>query len=138
MASQQIAARRVLKAAGFALSLVAASPLIVVAWLEKRLTRSEALFLLASETLAIVPGFPGWLLRGAYYCGTLDRCSWEVRLGFGSLFTHRNAAVGSRVSTGAYCVIGHADIGDDVMIGSRVSIPSGRRQHLDDAGRLAP
>jgi acetyltransferase-like isoleucine patch superfamily enzyme len=38
---------------------------------------------------------------------------------------------------GAYCVIGHADIGPGVRIGSRVSIPSGKRQHLDAAGRLS-
>jgi acetyltransferase-like isoleucine patch superfamily enzyme len=39
---------------------------------------------------------------------------------------------------GAYCVIGHARIGDEVMMASRVSIPSGKRQHLDEAGRLSP
>jgi len=37
---------------------------------------------------------------------------------------------------GSYCVIGHVDIGEEVMMGSRVSVPSGRRQHLDDEGRL--
>lgn len=85
----------------------------------------------------MLPGFPGQWLRGAYYFGTLERCSWETHIGFGSLFTHRSAIVGARVSTGAYCVIGSAAIGADVMIGSRVSIPSGKRQHLDDRGTLA-
>jgi acetyltransferase-like isoleucine patch superfamily enzyme len=38
---------------------------------------------------------------------------------------------------GAYCVIGHADIGPEVMMGSRVSIPSGKRQHFDDSGQIS-
>jgi acetyltransferase-like isoleucine patch superfamily enzyme len=77
------------------------------------------------------------LLLGAYYYGTLEHCSWETHIGFGSLFTHRAASLGARVSIGAYCVIGHARVGDDVRMGSRVSIPSGKRQHLDDQGRPA-
>jgi len=129
--------RRSLKAGVFLLSLIITAPLIVVAWLEEKLARGEALFLLSSQALAVLPGFLGSCLRGAYYYGTLERCSWQTHIGFGSLFTHRGAAVGSRVSMGAYCVIGHARIGDGVMIGSRVSIPSGRRQHLDEEGRLA-
>ena len=136
--SSSSAVRRTAKAVVFAVSLLVVLPLIVLAWLEKRLSRSEILFLLCAQSLAVVPGFPGQWLRGAYYFGTLERCSWEVRFGFGTLFTHRGALIGPRVSTGAYCVIGHANIGGDVMIGSRVSIPSGKRQHLDEAGRLAP
>lgn len=130
--------RAAVKAAVFAVALLLVLPLIVLAWLEKRLSRGEIVFLLCAQFLAVVPGFPGQWLRGAYYFGTLDQCSWEVRFGFGTLFTHRGAVIGRRVSTGAYCVIGHAHVGEDVMIGSRVSIPSGKRQHLDEAGRLAP
>ena len=130
--------RRAVKGTVFAVALLVVLPLVVLAWLEKRLSRGEVFFLLCAQSLAVVPGFPGRWLRGAYYFGTLDRCSWEVRFGFGTLFTHRGVLVGPRVSTGAYCVIGHAKIGEDVMIGSRVSIPSGKRQHLDEAGRLAP
>ena len=37
---------------------------------------------------------------------------------------------------GAFCVIGSAAIDDEVMIGSRVSIPSGKRQHIDEEGQL--
>ena len=132
------AVRRSAKALVFAIALLIVLPLIVLSCLEKRLSRSELVFLLCAQWLAVIPGFPGQWLRGAYYFGTLDRCSWEVRFGFGTLLTHRGATIGPRVSTGAYCVMGHAMIGADVMMGSRVSIPSGKRQHLDDAGRLAP
>jgi acetyltransferase-like isoleucine patch superfamily enzyme len=34
-------------------------------------------------------------------------------------------------------VLGHVNIGADVRLASRVSIPSGRRQHLDDSGALS-
>ena len=129
--------RRLAKETAFFVSLVIAVPLIVLAWCEKRLTSSETVFTACAQLLALVPGFAGRWLRGAYYFGTLDRCSWEIHIGFGSLFTHRGAELGPRVSMGAYCVIGHARIGEGVMMGSRVSIPSGKRQHLDDEGRLA-
>jgi acetyltransferase-like isoleucine patch superfamily enzyme len=129
--------RRMLKALAFVLSVILTSPLIVLSWLESKLSRGEILFILGSHSLAVVPGFIGSALRGAFYSGTLERCSWETHIGFGTLFTHRGVEVGPRVSTGAYCVIGHARIGSDVMIGSRVSIPSGKRQHLDEEGRLA-
>ncbi len=130
--------RRAVKAGVFALALLAMLPLIAFAWLEQRLTRTEVIFALFAQALAVVPGFPGHWLRAAYYFGTLDRCSWEVRIGFGTLFSHRSVTIARHVSMGAYCMIGHARIGEDVMIGSRVSIPSGKRQHLDEQGRLAP
>ena len=113
------------------------SPLIVVAWLEKRLTRSEAVFVTFGQLLALAPGLIGTYLRAAYYFGTLDACDWEVHLGFGSVLTHRHANLARNVSTGAYCIIGHATIGEGVRLASRISIPSGKRQHLDESGRLS-
>jgi len=130
-------ARRLLKALAMAVGLMLVAPLLLLAWLEKSCSRSEEVFTGCAQLLALVPGLPGVLLRGAYYFGTLARCSWEVRLGFGSHLTHRGARLGARVSTGSFCVIGHAEIGDDVMMASRVSIPSGKRQHLDEQGRLS-
>jgi acetyltransferase-like isoleucine patch superfamily enzyme len=129
--------RRVFKALVFAVAWVLVLPLIVLVWLEKRLTRSEELFLLCNQIMATGPGFVGRWLRAAYYCGTLDACSWEVHIGFGSLFSHRGARIGSRVSTGSYCVLGHVTVEADVRMASRVSVPSGRRQHFDAEGQLA-
>jgi len=37
---------------------------------------------------------------------------------------------------GGYCIVGTASIGDGVMMASRVSIPSGKRQHVDVTGKL--
>ena len=126
-----------MKAVIFATCWLVCLPLIALVWCERRLSSGALLFTLFGQLLAILPGFPGLWLRGAYYFGTLERCSWETHIGFGTLFTHRGVVIGPRASLGAYCVIGHARIGSDVMIGSRVSIPSGKRQHLDEEGRLA-
>lgn len=129
---------RAIKTVAFAICLILVSPLILLARLEQHLWDGEAWFGLLAQLLAPVPGLPGGYLRGAYYFGTLKQCSWETRVGYGSIFTHRGGSLGERASMGAYCVIGHANIGAGAMIGSRVSIPSGKRQHLDDNGELSP
>lgn len=134
---ERSALRRFAKSAVFGASLVLVAPFVAAAWIEKRMTRSEHLFVLLSQLLAILPGLPGVWLRGAFYFGALDACSHETHIGFGSIFTHRSASVGRWASLGNYCVIGHARLGESVMIGSRVSVPSGKRQHLADDGRLS-
>jgi acetyltransferase-like isoleucine patch superfamily enzyme len=113
------------------------APLWLLSWLEKRVTKSEALFALGAQLCAIVPGHPGLWIRAAYYRATLDDCSWRTHIGFGSLFTHRGAHVADRVSTGAWCVLGHVRLGANARLASRVSIPSGKRQHLDESGALS-
>lgn len=127
---------RLIKILAFCLALLMAAPLILLAWIEKRLLRTEGVFLTAAQLVAPLPGPVGTYVRSAYYFGTLDQCSWEVHVGYGTLFTHRGAKLSSRVSTGAYCVIGHARLGAGVRLASRVSIPSGKRQHFDESGRL--
>lgn len=120
----------------FVVCVALVAPLIAIAWLEKHVLPGEVLFTLFAQVLAVAPGLPGSYLRAAYYFGTLEQCSWEIHVGFGTIFTHRGGAIGSRASMGSYCVLGHARIGAEVMIGSRVSIPSGKRQHFDEEGRL--
>jgi acetyltransferase-like isoleucine patch superfamily enzyme len=129
--------RRTIKAGTFAFCLLLTAVPVALAWVEKRVWNGQGLFALFSQLLAVVPGAPGVQLRAAFYFATLDRCHWEVHIGFGSLFVHRGAELGRHVSTGAYCVIGHATIGDGVRLASRVSIPSGKRQHLDERGALS-
>jgi acetyltransferase-like isoleucine patch superfamily enzyme len=55
--------------------------------------------------------------------------SADVFIDFGSFFAHPTARVGRNVTIGAYCILGTVTIGDDVLVGSRVSIPSGKYQH---------
>ena len=127
---------RLLKRCVFAAAVLVVWPLWVLSWLERRLGLGEEAFLFGAQLLALMPGLPGAFLRSAYYVGTLERCHWEVRVGFGSIFVKRAASMARHASMGNYCVIGNADIGEGVMIGSRVSVPSGKRQHFDSNGQL--
>ncbi len=128
--------KAVIKACLFAAAVVGVSPLILLSWIESRVGRNELIFTGCAQLLALVPSHPGVLLRAAFYWGALTSCSWETHIGFGSLFTHRGARISRNVSTGAYCVLGHVTVGAGVMMGSRVSIPSGKRQHFDEDGRV--
>lgn len=112
------------------------SPLVLIAWVEKKTSVREAIFVGLGQFLGLFPGIIGSYLRAAYYWGLLERCSWEIHVGFGSYFSQRGAELGVNVAMGGYCIIGTASIGDGVMIASRVSIPSGKRQHIDESGRL--
>src|SRR5689334_8829855 len=136
MRSESMSVRRLAKAAAFTVCLTAVAPFIALCWSEKHLLRGDVFFNLFAQWLALFPGIPGIYLRGAYYFGTLEGCSWEVHVGFGSIFTHRGGTLAARASMGSYCVIGHVRIGPGAMIGSRVSMPSGKRQHVDDEGQL--
>jgi len=81
--------------------------------------------------LSLIPGKIGSYLRVAFYRFTLESMSPQVYVGFGSFFSKREARVGEEVSIGGYCIIGQASIGERVEIASRVSILSGRHQHLE-------
>ena len=73
---------------------------------------------------------------GAFYRMSLDACSDDFDLCFGTMITHRHVSIGHRVYVGGRCTIGQAIIEDDVMIGSNVDLLSGRRQHhFDDVHR---
>jgi acetyltransferase-like isoleucine patch superfamily enzyme len=128
---------RMLKRLVFAVAAVVVSPAVLAARAESAFGGGESVFSGFAELFSMVPGRPGTLLRAAYYAGTLRQASWETSVGFGTVFVHRAASLGRHASLGRYCVIGEADIGESVMIGSRVSVPSGKRQHLDDDGRLS-
>ena len=128
--------RRYLKKAIFTSAFLLVSPLVLIAWIEKRVSRSEVIFIGLGQFLALFPGMIGTYVRAAYYFVLLDRCSWEIHVGFGSYFSHRAAKLGANVAMGGYCIVGTVSIGDEVMMASRVSIPSGKRQHVDTSGKL--
>lgn len=99
--------------------------------------RVETMFALFAQAFAAAPGIPGDYLRIAYYKLTLDRCSLDSRIQFGSFFAHARAQVGRGVYIGSYCILGQAAIGDRTQIASGVQILSGRQQHRRDAeGRI--
>jgi virginiamycin A acetyltransferase len=100
--------------------------------------RFGAMFTLGAHGFSRVPGIIGDYLRIAFYRLTLDRCSLESRISFGSFFAHPHAQVGVGVYIGSYCILGCCSIGDRTQIASQVQILSGRRQHSrDEAGQVS-
>jgi len=128
--------RRFLKKFIFVFSLALTSPFIFVSWLENRLFQSEDLFVSLGQFLSLIPGKLGTCFRAAYYFSTLENSSWEIHIGFGSYLSHRGASLGRNVAIGSFCVIGTAAIEEETVLASRVSIPSGKRQHLDESGNI--
>lgn len=95
--------------------------------------RVHPLFSFWAQACALAPGLPGDYLRIAYYRLTLEECSLESRIQFGSFFAHREARVARGVYIGSYCVLGMTRIGERSQIASGVQILSGRKQHSRDA-----
>jgi virginiamycin A acetyltransferase len=76
-------------------------------------------------------------LRKCYYRLTLRAFPLSSEVGFLSQFTHRGAEVGERVYVGSGTHLGTITIGEGALIGSRVSVLSGKNQHqLGPDGRL--
>jgi acetyltransferase-like isoleucine patch superfamily enzyme len=112
------------------LSQLLSLPFAATCWLESQLSKeSEVIFIFWSNLFALVPGLPGAFLRRGYYSLTLDKCSMNCHIGFGSMFTHRSAKVEDNVYLGNYCTIGSALLGENSLIGSRSSLLSGSQQH---------
>lgn len=82
-----------------------------------------------SQCLSLLPGRCGCLVRWSFYFLAARRCSWDVTIEFGTIFSSPNIEIGRHVYIGAYCVLGDVQIGNGVRIASGVSIPSGSRQH---------
>jgi acetyltransferase-like isoleucine patch superfamily enzyme len=90
---------------------------------------SDLIFRTCSEALALVPYFPGVILRYEFYRFALRRCGSNVLIESGAVFIYRDIAIGSNVLIGRYSIVHHCDIGDYVLIGERCTLLSGSRQH---------
>ena len=90
---------------------------------------NEAVFEFSAKLLSLVPGKIGQYIRTAFYKMTLTECHCDLMVGFGFFFAHPTARVGRRVGMGSYTIVDTAVIGAGVLIGSRVSVLSGKYQH---------
>lgn len=100
---------------------------------------AETVFHICTNMVALLPGLPGVFLRRAFYSLTLESCSMHCHIGFGSLFSHRDVTVGKNVYIGNYSMFGASHIGEHCLIGSRVSVLSGKALHmLDENGMWTP
>ena len=122
--------RKLFKNFIFIIASIIVLPLIIIVKLEEHITRSEKLFQMSGQFLSLFPGFIGDTLRLGFYFFTLKKCSKDICICFGSLIPHRDTAIGKNSVIGAYSIIGRAEIGEGVLISSRVSILSGKHQHM--------
>lgn len=90
---------------------------------------SDIIFRTFSEMLAMVPYFPGVILRYEFYRFTLRSCGRNVVVESGAVFIYRDVTVGDHVLIGRYSIVHHCDIGDHTLIGERCTFLSGSRQH---------
>lgn len=116
-------------------------PLVIICKLEEIVFSKDAetLFHVCTHLVALLPGLPGVFLRRGFYSLTLDKCSTHCHIGFGSIFSHRFTTVEKHVYIGNYSIIGSAVLSERCLIGSRVSILSGKALHvLDEDGLWTP
>ncbi len=118
-----------LKALTNGLCAAAAAPAAALCLAELRLTGRDEAFLFWGQALALVPGLPGKYLRRAFYRWTLKACAADCDIGFLSYFNDRGAEVGPRVYVGCGAILGRVRLGAGALIGNRVSVMNGRRQH---------
>lgn len=123
--------KRVLKRVIFICCVVIVSPLILLSYLESWFTRGkgERIYCGCAEILALAPTSIGNYLRKAYYWAVCAGVSPDAQFNFMSLLAHRENIIRAGVVIGAHTTIGYADIGENVLFGSKISIISGKYQH---------
>ncbi len=123
-----------LKDVANAIALALVAPFAATCWLEAKAgTGREGVFCFWAQLFSFLPGYPGMVLRRAFYRLVLDRCSAQFYVGFGALFSHRQAVVEEGVYVGPYALIGSARLREGCLIGSRASLLSGGELHVLDA-----
>lgn len=82
-----------------------------------------------SQCFSLIPGVIGVILRRAFYRQILSTCARDCTVSFGTIVATRDIVIGEGTYIGAHCNIGHVVIGRDVLIGSNVTVLSGKHQH---------
>jgi len=124
--------KRALKALARGIARVAITP-VLVSYHVRALVGKDQAFRSSSQFLSLAPGMSGDYLRREFYRLTLRECAKTAQISFGALFSSAAARVGENAYIGAYCIVGNADIGRDVLLGSSVHLLSGKHQHgIDD------
>lgn len=115
-------------------------PLAALCMIEQHfLPQSELVFNTCAQLVSILPGIPGAFLRRGFYHWTLEKCSLDCHIGFGTIFSHRETIVEDHVYIGNYALIGSAHLHKHCLIGSRTSILSGKALHvIGDDGLWTP
>jgi acetyltransferase-like isoleucine patch superfamily enzyme len=86
----------------------------------------------ASQTLALLPGLTGMVLRRAFLSVVLRRCHPSSEICFGTLFSQADAVIDENVYVGPRCHLGLVHLERDVLVAAGVHIPSGGQTHSFD------
>jgi serine acetyltransferase len=115
----------------FVIGLLVTLPLIVLTALETMFTggKSEKIYGSCKELISLCPTIFGMYLRLGFYWAVCKRISPDADFQFGSMIAHRGTIIGAGSVIGCHSIIGRAEIGENVLIASRVSIISGKYQH---------
>lgn len=114
------------------IALVSVSPLLLLYWLLRPISRGDELFAAFSQTLSLIPGLVGSYLRIAFYRCVMKQCASDSFIGFGSLFSHQGTELHSGIYIGPQCNIGLSVIHRNCLLGSGVHLLSGKNQHRFD------
>jgi len=117
---------RALTLVGAWVGAVGAAPFVAAHRLGTRLIGEATSFRTMSETLSLIPGDLGVLIRRDAYRRTIASCGHDPSIAFGSILTHPEIVLGDDVFIGRHCVIGLATIGDDVMLADQVRVVSAK------------
>jgi acetyltransferase-like isoleucine patch superfamily enzyme len=121
--------KQTLKGAANILAVIFVLPCLLLFWLGNLAVGRQQAFAGWSQALSLIPGHSGIYVRRAFYRFVFPFCAPDVCLCFGTVFSHPTAEVGRNVYVGLYCCIGDVSLGDDVLIGSHVSVMNGGAQH---------
>ena len=123
---------RIIKTLVRGVCLIVVLPLFVMYQCARLAVGTRAAFQWCSQTLSKRPGSLGNYLREAFYVLTMERCSWDVCISFGTIFSDPRTRIGRGAYVGAYCCLGWVELGDGVLLASGVHVPSGAAQHQFD------
>lgn len=121
--------KRLVKRGVIILAYAAVSPLWLLLSASAVFGDNAELFQGITHLLSLIPGKTGSFLRAGFMRLATGSGDDGLYIGFQTIFSSKDVRFGRNVYIGAKCMIGWAQVGDSVMIGSGVHVLSGRRQH---------
>lgn len=121
--------RRLLKQLVFAFGVL----LVLPAWLsflvKRALVGPDRAVMSSTQTLSLIPGLLGQVMRRAFLWLVLDACATSVTVEFGTTFSKVAARLGENVYVGPGCSLGDVILEQNVLLAPLVHIPSGPDTH---------
>jgi acetyltransferase-like isoleucine patch superfamily enzyme len=121
--------KKAIKKLIFAIFYLAVLPAGLATIVVKKVFGSPALFHLFAEWFSLCPAHIGQYVRACYYYQTMPGCPSDLQIMFGSHLTKMDSVIGRNVVIAGHTTVGLVNLNDNCVIGSHVSILSGRRQH---------